>query len=448
MSNVILAIMLAGVLPIEHEASTGFLTATKINAPSHSIPLKWSPTAGVSWTTKLPGYGQSSPVVHASIAYVTAIDGPNKEENLVAAHRLSDGSEVWRKTFPSNLHAKNSVYNSRSAPTPVVDEDGLVVYFESGDVISLDFEGQVRWSRSLTADYGKPVNEFGLSASPVQTKDAVIILVDDVGPSYLIGLSKVDGKTLWKTERSSRKSWSSPYLIDIAGKPQVVCSSGGTVDGYDPQTGSQLWTFSDVGGNTAATPLPFGEGRFLIAASPGRDGENSEKAKQSNLAMQVTKNNLGQFETKVLWRTDKATPTFASPIVHRDFAYWINRAGVVYCLDANTGELKFAERTKQPCWATPLGIGDFVYFFGKDGVTSVLRSGPTFEVLSENLLWDPDSVKPDPAKAAQEETEERRRNAANFSGRIQYSAIVAEGGLLIRTGDVLYYLKETSPTSK
>jgi outer membrane protein assembly factor BamB len=128
--------------------------------------------------------------------------------------------------------------------------------------------------------------------------------------------------------------------------------------------------------------------------------------------------------------------------VYAGHAYWVNRSGVVFCFDAVTGELRYSERLKQSVWATPLGVGDRLYLFGKDGLTTVLRAGPKFEVLAENALWDPEDFKPDPAKAAAEESEERRRAAASFSGPVQYAAAAVGDSLLIRSGDTLYCVRE------
>jgi outer membrane protein assembly factor BamB len=122
----------------------------------------------------------------------------------------------------------------------------------------------------------------------------------------------------------------------------------------------------------------------------------------------------------------------------------VNRSGVVYCIDAVTGEAKYTERMKQSVWATPVGNGDHVYFFGKDGQTTVIRSGPKFEVLAENQLWDPAAQKADPAKGAAEDTAEKRAAAASFAGATQYGVAAVSGSLLIRTGDKLYCLR-TAP---
>jgi outer membrane protein assembly factor BamB len=336
---------------------------------------------------------------------------------------------------------KTSVYVSKAAPTPVTDGEAVYAFFESGDVVALSLDGKLLWHRSLSKDYGKFQNEFGLAASPVLSGEAMIILADHEGPSYLVALSKSDGSTLWKTDRTSRVSWSSPAIVPVAGRPQVVCSSAGSVDGYDPATGQLLWSYGEVAGNTSSTPLPFAEGRFLVGASPGREGgARAEGAKKSNLAMSIAAAG-DKLAPEVLWRTESAVPTFASPMVYRDHAYWINRSGVVYCLDAKTGESRYTERIKQSSWATPVGVGDRLYCFGKDGTTTVLRAGPKVEVLAENQLWDPASIKPDPARASQESTPERQQSAAMFSGPVQYGVALAPGSLLIRTGDTLYCLR-------
>jgi outer membrane protein assembly factor BamB len=436
------SVLLAADAPPTADAWPGFLGGGQVSVPADSLPLKWSPTENIAWQVPLPGHGQSSPVVIDGKVFVTAVEGPMKDTYHVLAYSLPRGKQLWKHSLESTDKVKNSFYVSRAAPTPVADERGVYAFFESGDVVALSLAGKPLWNRSLAGDYGKFKSEFGLGASPVQTEEAVIILADNAGPSYLIALSKADGKTLWKTERTPRQSWSSPAIVSVSGQPQVVCSSAGSVDGYDPATGKLLWSFDEVAGNTSATPLPFADGKFLVGASVGREGaDRAAGAKKSNMAAAIETVD-GKPALKVLWRTEEATPTFGSPIVYAENAYWVNRSGVVYCFNAKTGEPNYTERTKQSVWATPLGVGDRLYLFGKDGLTTVLRTGPKFEVLAENELWDPKSIKPDTAKAAAEETAERRRSAATFAGRVQYGIAVAHGSLLIRTGDVLYCVRQ------
>ena len=119
--------------------------------------------------------------------------------------------------------------------------------------------------------------------------------------------------------------------------------------------------------------------------------EREEEAKKTNFVMRVELVD-GKYVPKVVWRTEEAMPAFNSPMVHGEFAYWVNRAGVVYCYDAATGKNLYTKRTNGVCWTTPVGLGDRVYLFGKDGMTTVLAAGPEHQVLAENMLWDPEKV--------------------------------------------------------
>jgi outer membrane protein assembly factor BamB len=426
----------------------GFLGAGHSQIDPATIPLTWSPEKNVAWKATLPGHGQSSPVVWGPQVYVTSVEGAEKEKCHVLALKLADGAIAWKHSFDSSDRVKNSLYVSRAAPTPVADEQGVIAYFESGDVVALTHDGRVRWQRSLSSDYGKFKNKFGLAASPVQTESAVILLVDDEGPSYLVALDKRDGAVLWKTDRPSRASWSSPALVAVAGKSQVVCSSAGSVDGYDPASGRLLWSYADVGGNTAATPLDLGRGMFLVGASPGREGEGArtEDARKSNFAMKIEATGE-KFIPTIVWKTEQANPSFGSPMVHAGHAYWVNRSGVVYCFDAATGEPRYTQRIKQSVWATPIGMDDRVYFFGKDGLTTVLAAGPKFEVLAENETWRPEEEQADAALAAAEDDQQRRRAAAMFSGPTLYGVAAVNGRLLLRSGRTLYCIgaSDSSP---
>lgn len=412
-------------------------------ASADSLPLEWSPTKNIAWQAALPGHGQSSPIVWGQRVFVTAVEGDMKDTNHVIAVNLADGKHLWKHSFESSDKVKNSLYVSRAAPTPATDGKHVYAFFESGDVVALSLEGTEIWRKSLSTEFGKFKSNHGLSASPVLFGDSLIMLIDHDGPSYLIALHTADGRTKWKTDRTSRTSWSSPALCKVGASTQVVCSSSGSVDGYDAANGKLLWTYEEVGGNNSSTPIQNANGALLIGASAGREAERAELAKKSNLAMTIDTSS-GTPEPKILWRTEQATPTFGSPIVYGGQAYWVNRSGVVYCLDAATGEAKYTERIKQSCWATPVGIGNRIYFFGKDGHTTVIRSGSKFEVLAENQLWDPAAQKPDPAQGPREDTPEKRAAAASFAGATQYGVAVVNGSLLIRTGEKLYCLR-TNP---
>lgn len=357
-----------------------------------TIPLNWSPTENIAWQAKLPGKGQSSPIIWNDRVFVTAIEGSMKDQCHLVALSLVDGRELWRDTSEASQTVRSNYFQSRSAPTPAVDANRVYAFFETGNVIATDHLGNRIWSRSLTEDYGAFESTIGLASSPALVNDVLVILIDHEGPSYLLGLDAKSGQTRWKTDRSSRTSYASPAVVPVAGRPQIVCSSSGSVDGFDPETGEQLWTFEDnVGGNRAGAALAIADGLFAVGASPGMHNEREEQAKKTNFVMQVESID-GKYVPKVVWRTEDAMPAFNSPMVHNGYAYWVNRSGVVYCYDAKSGRNHYTKRTNGVCWVTPVGLGNRIYLFSKDGMTTVLASGPEYQVLAENMLWDPDKV--------------------------------------------------------
>lgn len=392
-------------------------------AEDFTPPLKWDSEDGIGWQTKLTGHGQSSPVIFGDHIYLTAVEGPMKNNNLVSCHDLATGKLLWQKSFPSSMPVANNVYTSRAAPTPSADDSGVFAFFESGNLIALSPDGEVRWERDLIKDYGKYVGRFGLGGSIAQLDGQIFIVADNDGPSYIAGFDKNTGKTTWKTDRASRISWSSPMMVNIEGKDQIVISSSGSVDGYDPADGKLLWSYDNVGGNTVPSTIDAGQGSFLIGASPGRNGEATEGAKESNLLMKVVSSE-GGFTPKVVWKSSDATSSFGSPIIYRGHAYYTNRAGVLYCIDAGTGETQYTARLADSNWATPVGVGEHVFFFGKDGRTSIVKTGPKKDVLDENRLW----------KSAE------NAGAGGFGGEIQYGVAPTPNGFVVRTGTKLFLI--------
>ena len=358
-----------------------------------SIPLNWSPTENIAWTANIPGKGQSSPVIWGDSVFVTSIEGSMKDKCHLVALSLADGHELWRKEFESPQTTRSNYFQSRSAPTPVVDGDRVYAFFETGILVACSQStGEVVWQRSLTEEYGAFESNIGLAASPILVNGTLAVLIDHEGPSYLLGLNPQTGENLWKTDRTSRTSYASPSAVTIAGEPQIVCSSAGSIDGYDPKTGEMLWTYEEnIGGNRSGAALQISDGTFAIGASPGMHNEKEEEAKNTNFVMHVEKVN-GKFVPKVQWKTEEAMPSFNSPMAHNGYAYWVNKVGVVYCFDLKTGEKCYTSRTNGICWVTPVGLGDRVYLFAKDGKTTVLATGPEFKILAENQLWDPDKV--------------------------------------------------------
>jgi outer membrane protein assembly factor BamB len=349
------------------------------------MPLAWSPESGIAWQKELPGYGQSSPVIFNGRVFVTSVVGPMKDECQIICLDLKTGEQVWEWKKEATSRAASNYMASRAAPTPLVDANGVYAFFESGDFVAINPDGSLKWTRSLTDEFGKFDNNHGLGSSPTQTAELVIVNIEHKGPSYLLAVDKQTGETRWKVDRPSGSSWTSPIVVQQEDKEQVIVSSGGSVSGYSTVDGKQMWSFDGISGNSVPSPTVVGPYLYIGARIP--EFGSAEEASQSNLCLRLDSSENPQKE--VLWRAKKAVCDYASPVIHGDCVYYLNNVGVLYCVDSLTGETQYTERLGTTCWATPVVSGENVYFFGKDGKTVVIKSGQVFSKVATNLLWDP-----------------------------------------------------------
>lgn len=406
--------------PATESAWSGFLGPPSGAVQAGDLPVEWSPDS-VAYTIELDGYGQSSPVVRDGILYLTSVEGDNKETNRVSAYQLSDGSPLWSQTATNPTPEPNNFYVSRAAPTPVVDESGVVAFFEGGRLLAYDAAGNERWNRDLVADFGPIKARHGLSASLVQDAEHVFVHVERESDPYLLAVRKSDGTDAWKVPGLGSSTWASPVMLDGPdGQPHLVVSAVGQVAGFDPASGERLWTLDGLSGNSAATPYPVGPGQFLVGGSGGRMDPN---AAASNGLIEVTRTGDG-YAAAFKWQADKARSSFGSPIAAGDLAYFTNRSGAVFAYDVATGEPAFTKRVAESGWATPLATEDRIYFVGKDGTTTVVSTGREFDKLAENRLWEPEAA-----------------TGGFGSGPVQYAVAAVDGTLLVRRGDRLYAIR-------
>ncbi len=405
-----------------------FQNGGHLSVSGGKLPTKWSADENIAWQADIEGYGQSTPVVSSDQQIiVTSTSGPNKENYHVAAFALASGEKLWQQDFANPSPVENNAYVSRAAPTPILDADGIIAYFEGGVVAALKQDGSVRWQKNLVDEYGKIESRHGLASSLEQTDDAVFVWVERSEEPYLLALKKSDGSPLWKVPGLGSTSWSSPRLIPVDSQEQLVCSSSGKIAGFDPATGERLWDFDQISNNTTCTPMPLGDGRFLIGASDGRGETAAQTDGTSNGVIQIQKDADGKYAAKFAWQAEKAKSSFGSPIAADGHAWFVNRSGVLFGVDLKSGEQTASSRLATGgVWATPLQNDKLLYVFGSKGTTSIIDMTEG-DSIAENALW-----------TAEEPAEGERSSG----GEIIYSAVAVPPYLLIRTGSRLVAIKE------
>lgn len=365
--------------PTSTSSWSGFQNGGQLSVPSAvDRPVD---SLSVDWTIELDGYGQSSPVTWNDQIYVTTVVGANKDTYKVTAYHVGDGKQLWQKDVANPTPQPNNNYVSRAAPTPVVDADGVYAFFEGGVVAAYTHEGEQRWTLDLVEKFGAIEARHGLAASVEQSDSSVFVWVERSEDPYVVGLDKANGDVLWKSAGVGATSWASPRLIPVGDSQHLVLSGIGSMIGLDPESGERLWVIDSISGNSTPTPIPLGDGRFLIGATVGRGDSDSSSSAASNGVVQITKSDSG-WSADYVWRATKATSSFGSPLAHNGSAYFVNRSGALFHLDLATGELRGTERLGGSTWATPVGVGGDVLFFTKEGpIVALTADAKTTELV-------------------------------------------------------------------
>ena len=357
--------------PIRADRWSGFLSGASGTTRDIEVPLEWNDES-LAWTTTLPGFGHSSPVIWDGTVFVTSVTGAQKDTLWLSALDLDDGSALWRKSWPASELMEMNDTLARAAPTPAIDERLIVLLFGSGDLFAVDHEGERLWHRNLVGDYGTFKGNHGVANSVLLTDEAAVVLVGRIGYSYLLAVDRKTGGTIWKVDRPAGVSWTTPVLSPD-GK-EIVVSSSGSVEGYDPRTGEQLWILRDVTSNSIITPIVTDE--LVIVAGSDR---------ATNFALR--RGGRGELDRSQIAWMSPSTTQFSGPTLAPECVYWVNKSGVAQCVDPADGTSRWTHRLPEALWVPPLVAKSHVYFFGEGGTTQVLeRSAEAVSVVATSEL--------------------------------------------------------------
>lgn len=377
-------------------------------APSGKPPIIWSETENIRWKVETPGRGWSSPVIADRRIWLTAAierkltdelreklksdklaGNPMKDQMTVVgeislrllAFEEETGKEFRdRELFAVELPQSVHQLNSYASPTPVWDHGRLYCYFGTYGTVCYDIAAdEIVWQTALPLEHG-----VGPGSSPVVVGTKMIIPCDGVDQQYVVALDTKSGEVAWKKSRPKmngengdlHKSFSTPLVINAAGREQVVIVGAQWVVSYDPETGEEIWKVRHGDGFSNVPRPVFGRGIVYIATG---------FMKPEMWAIQ-TDGEGDVSETHVTWKVPKQVPTMPSPVLVDSELYFVNDQGVASCVDAITGKQRWQKRIEGNYIASPLFVNGYVYFCNREGKTLVVKAGKTYEPVAENHL--------------------------------------------------------------
>lgn len=336
-----------------------------------NIPVRWD-AQSVVWKTMLPGNGQSSPIIWGERIFLTSALDKGKKRLVLCVERTS-GKILWQHEAWSGTPEPSHGMNGWASASCATDGVHVVAFFGKGGLHCYTVEGKHLWSRDL----GSFPGTWGTSASPVIVGDLVIQNCDAAGEASLVGLDKSTGKTLWQTPRGTpvRGGWSTPVLVQVGAREELVLNGEKQVTGYDPASGKELWSCKSFIGRGEPTVFPGKELLYVVNGQPGdiyavRPGGSGD----------VTKSHMA-------WHTPrKGGRDQPSPIVVGKYLMVMDMQGLATCYEAASGKELWKERLNGEFSSSPIAANGLVYFQNEAGETFVVEPGPTLKVVAENTV--------------------------------------------------------------
>jgi outer membrane protein assembly factor BamB len=207
-------------------------------------------------------------------------------------------------------------------------------------------------------------------------------------PSYLLRIDAASGKTLWRVERptqarfESPDAYTTPALLKYGTTTEIVVTGGDAVTGHDPATGKELWRANGLN--------PYNDGSYRIVASPVVHGDLIVAPSRERPMLALKAGGRGDISrSHVLWSFNYG-PDVPTPVTDGAYVYVVNDRGIMWCLDARSGKEIYGRQRLRPSTysGSPVLADGKIYITNEDGLTSVVKAGPAFQVLAENDFDD------------------------------------------------------------
>ncbi|HEU4596087.1 MAG TPA: PQQ-binding-like beta-propeller repeat protein [Pyrinomonadaceae bacterium] len=351
--------------------------------------LKSNLGAGLPLLWRQPvGGGYASFVVADGAAFTIE---QRRGQEVVTAYSIENGRELWAHGWDARF--RESTGDGPRA-TPTWDAGRLYALGGTGELRCLDARtGRALWSKNILTDNGASNLTWGMAAAPLVVDEKVIVQPGGSSGKSVVAYNKMTGAPVWKV-LGDEASYTSPMLVTLAGRRQILAVTARRVVGLAPEDGSLLWEhpWSNSSGINVAQPIVVTPNRFFISAGYGKGASLVEVASAGK-----------GLAARSVWENNFMKNKFNSSVFHEGHVYGLDE-GIMTCMDVSTGERKWKG--------------------GRYGYGQVVLVGGILVVTTEE--GEVVFLKPTPAQ----HTEVARFNA--LSGKTWNVPAVADGRLLVR----------------
>ncbi len=345
-----------------------------VAAADQQPPLHWSDTENVLWKTAIPGRGHSSPTIVGDQIFLLTAEQERLSQSVICYHRET-GKQLWQtEVHHGEFNPSNAKANDKSTfanSTVACDGERIFANFLHDGAIyttALDLNGKQLWQEKIT-DY---VLHQGFASSPAVYHHLVIVSADNKGTGAIAALERTTGKVVWKNERPKLPNYTSPIILNVAGREQLIFSGCNLVTSFDPLTGKTIW---EINGSTEECVTSTVTDGQLIYTSGG-----------------YPRNHLSAVHAdgsgKVAW--ENGSRVYVPSMLMKDgYLYAMLDAGVATCWKSDTGKEMWKQRIGGAFTASPVLVGDNIYATSEAGKTVIFKASPEgYSEIAENQLGE------------------------------------------------------------
>jgi outer membrane protein assembly factor BamB len=291
----------------------------------------------------------------------------NAGDDVVVALDAATGNTTWETKYPAPF---DETCSERLGPAPrsapLIAGDRLITVSAGGLMHSFDRgSGRKQWTLPLIPASSDAAKPCGYSTSPVAFGESIITLAGGKGRG-VVAVNAASGREIWATQ-DFMNGYSSPLIVDLDGKPQLIVFTAAEVAGLNPSTGALEWSrphLADYGVNVAM-PV-WGDDHLLFVSSAYNGGSRVLKLGRDGSQMKVDE----------VWANKRVRIHFGNAVRLGQRVYASNGdfgTAPFAAIDVLSGEMVWRDRSVAR--ATLVGVGNRLIILDEDGNLSLATPG-------------------------------------------------------------------------
>ena len=324
---------------------------------SQKPPTTWSAEENIVWKAPVPGRGHGSPTVFGTRVYLAACDEASGNQSVLCYDR-ADGKQVWEAEVHRGGAMRKNAKSTGASTTPACDGERIFITFPNKDAVTttaLGLDGKILWQTKIS-EY---VIHQGYGSSPCLYRSLVLVSADHSGGGAVAALDRKTGAIVWKHERPKAPNYSSPVVLNIGGRDQLILTGCDLVSSFEPLTGKPLWEIPGATTECVTSTVTDGTHVFSSGGYP-----------RNHLAA-IRADGTG----KIAWET-KDRVYVPSLLIREGHLYGVRDDGMAMCWASDTGKELWKERLGGTFSASPTLVGDRVYATNEAGESFVFQASP------------------------------------------------------------------------